>query len=86
MDHLVTKAEATFAVEQSLVFSLYWMRPHSAFNVLHLIAHSMISPALKVATGLVRPAQASALKKYKTFLRKSITLDVIDLRQVLTNY
>ena len=61
VDHIVTKGEATFAVEQSLVLSLYWMRPHSAFSMLHLMAQSLISPALKVGIGLVRPAQALAL-------------------------
>ena len=51
----------TFAVEQSLVFSSYLMRPHSAFRMLHLRAQSWIVVAVKFATGLVRPAQASNL-------------------------
>ena len=58
---LFVKCEATFAGEQALVASLYWMRPHSDLIMLHLKAQSRISPTAKVATGLVKPAQASAL-------------------------
>ena len=54
-------SEHTFAAEQSLVLSSYLMRPHSAFRMLHLMAQSWIVAAVKFATGLVRPAQASNL-------------------------